>query len=276
MCIKKNKGKQEKPVSKQEKPLSKRVMWRLILGFILLFIFCVIVFEVLPNCGFLIFNSDGTWDWLSFVGSLAGMLLACWGVVKTIESSQETIHQQAILSAKPLLYSSLFSGYDKTILDNNDGLFYNCSISNRNITIDPEYYYLSYLQQTQYSDVFSVLRIKNIGLGAAVNISPTLYKVNLTEDKLNNIEKKGLPDIYAEVSINNEPSYKLTSFSLNNDSSTFYIVFNQKTYTGNPAHYILTFSYADMYEKKYTQKQYLLLNDLGCRPLHISEQEEDN
>lgn len=85
-----------------------------------------------------------------------------------------------------------------------------------------------------------------------------------------------MPDIYAEVSINNEPSYKLTSFSLNNDSSTFYIVFNQKTYTGNPAHYILTFSYADMYEKKYTQKQYLLLNDLGCRPLHISEQEEDN
>ena len=251
--------------------LTNRVMSKLIPGFVILFITCFLVFEVLPDNGIAFVNCN--WDWLSFVGNLAGILLACWGVVKTIESSQQSTIDQAIYSAKPLLSISLFSGYDKTLLCKSDGLFYNFYISKREIRKDDSYNYLSHVQPERFSEAFSVLRIKNIGLGAAVNITPKLYKVLEMEENLKKIETDGLKDIYNSVHSDSN-SIELTDFSLGNDSSAFFIVFNHKERKGDLAHYILEFKYSDMYGKRYIQKQYLLLHEQGCRPIHISKQIE--
>ena len=253
--------------------LTQRVMIKLFLYFVVLFIVCVIIFEILPDHGVGYLNCE--WDWLSFVGNLAGMLLACWGVIRTVESSQETARQQAILSAKPLLVTRLFNGYDMTYLQNMEGLFFDCKISDRSIDVGNKYYNLSDVISKQYAKTFTVLRIKNIGLGAAVSISPSLYRVDESEERIEVIEKEGLEYIYESVKVAPKPYYEMTNFSLGNDSSNYCIVFNQLENDSKSAHCILKLCYSDMYGKQYSQKQYLLLNSSGCRPLHISEQKED-
>lgn len=271
----------------KERSLTCKVMTKLISVAILFYIVCLFVFALLPEWG--VNGITGGWDWLSFVGTLVGTLFACWGVITTIESTHEATYQQAILSAKPMLNAVVFNHYDPSSLLYNEGVFFNYTVSERNITLEKSFYYLTDVLSSEYSDRYLVLRIKNIGLGAAVNIQPKLYKAIANEDRqYERIENSGSDDIYSALKIEENAKeadysaektcvdentyYEITRFNLSNDSSSFDIILNQKEYSGEAAHYFLVFTYSDMYGEAYEQKQYLLLTASGCRPHHISSQ----
>lgn len=253
---------------------------------IVFFIICFIIFAFIPEqVGFSL--STGGWDWLSFVGGLAGVLIASWGVIVTIKNNQEMAIQQAALSVKPILNIAVFNNFCLHIPCNLQGVYLPYSVSNGEIIVNDDFLFLSNMTHNFENDSEQcLLQIKNIGLGSAMNIcvrmykilniagqSPSEYEIISVEEFYNNV-KFGEPLKRCDMgSITSEVFYEIPQFHLNNSADSFNIVMGQRTFSGDKAYYIFELKYQDAYENiNYVQYHHLLVKEKMCMYFSTSAQ----
>ena len=254
---------------------------------IVFFIICYIVFAFVPEKAGFSFPTGG-WDWLSFVGGLAGMLIASWGVITTIDNNHEVAMQQAVLSVRPILNIAVFNNFQLQFPCELQGIYLPYFVSNRVVTIDGDFLFLSnMLHNFEKDNQQCLIQLRNIGLGSAINIrvriyeiqsvagqEPSKFEIKSIEEFYNNIKLGKAPKIkYAGGSIISESVYEIPQFHLNNSTDSFNIVMGQREFSGQSAYYILELVYQDAYENtNYMQYHHLRIEEKMCMYFSTSAQ----
>lgn len=273
--------------NKANKNLDYMHIFRLLTIFVIaFFIICFIIFAFVPEqLGFSL--PTGGWDWLSFVGGLAGMLIASWGVIATISNNQEVAMQQAVLAVRPILNIAVFNNYSLQFPCNLQGIYLPYSVSNGEMTIDGDFIFLSNMSHNFKNDNQQcLLQLRNIGLGSAMNIHIRIYKIqSVAGQDPSKYETKSVEEFYDCVELRTDPKrcdrgsitsetyYEIPQFHLNNSTDSFNIVMGQRGFSGDFAYYILELAYQDAYENtNYVQYHHLRIEEKKCMYFTTSAQ----
>ena len=265
----------------------------LVVVVLIFFAICYIYFAVIPEHTGFSFPTGG-WDWLSFVGSLAGVIIASWGVAATIESSRIQAEDDAAKAVRPILNISVINHFKMEIPNLIQGIYLPYSVKNGTVRLEDDFYYLSNVDEVFPDESQCLLQIRNIGLGSAMNIRIKLYKIKSIADQ--NPENYALEDVetfYNSIQLDHKATplilesnvqskhnnigtdvyYEFPSFHLNNSTDVFNFVFGQRSFSGTPAYYLLMITYTDTYEaRKYLQQHHLKLDDKRCWYFSASRQ----
>lgn len=258
---------------------------------IVFFIICAIIFALIPEqVG--AFLPTGGWDWLSFVGGLAGVLIASWGVIATIDNNHEVAMQQAVLSVRPILNIAVFNNYQLQFPCDLQGVYLTYSVLNGVITIEGDFFFLSNMLHDVENDKHQcLLQLRNIGLGSAMNIRVRIYKIqSVAEQEPSQFGTASIEEFYNSVKVGespkirydggeiiSDPHYEIPQFHLNNSTDSFNIVMGQRTFLGQPGYYILELVYQDAYENtSYLQYHHLRIEEKMCMYFPTSAQKVIN
>lgn len=249
------------------------------------FAICYVCFALIPECTGFSFPTGG-WDWLSFVGGLAGVIIASWGVAVTIESSRALTEEEVTKAVRPILNISVVNHFQFEIPSTMQGIYLPYSVSDGTMNLRDDFYYLSNVDEVFPDESQCLLQIRNIGLGSAMNTQIKLYKINsiagqkpedyIPEDVetfYSNIQldQNAIPLIWEanakskQNNIGTDVYFEFPSFHLNNSTDVFNFVLGQRSFSGRPAYYLLKITYTDTYDNgKYLQYHHLKLDDKRC------------
>lgn len=252
-----------------------------------------IIFALVPEYTGFSFPTGG-WDWLSFIGNLVGIVIASWGVVFTIESSNKSAIDETSKAVRPILNTSIINNYKVPTSLNLNGIYIPYSVSDKMIKFDENFYFLSNISYNFNDPLVSLLQIRNIGLGSAMDVHIKIYKIEKISEQdpakhnINNLE-----ELYNSIKVNDKARsftynsnkdegsnyissdvyFEIQPFHLNNNTETFNILLGQRDFSGEAAFYLFDITYSDMYgEKKYQQYQHVCFTKEHCNYVLISSQ----
>lgn len=249
------------------------------------FAVCYVCFAVIPECtGFSL--PTGGWDWLSFVGGLAGMIIASWGVAVTIESSRVLSEEEATKAVRPILNISIVNHYKFELPNTMQGIYLPYEVKDGTINLNDNFYYLSNVNKVFPDASQCLLQIRNIGLGSAMNTQIKLYKIkSIAGQKPESYDSEDVETFYSNIQLNpkaksliwsSDPNsdknsigtdvyFEFPSFHLNNSTDVFNLILGQRSFSGECAYYLLKITYTDTYEKgEYLQYHHLRLGNNLC------------
>lgn len=270
-----------------------QTLTHMVIVVIIFLVISYVFFAIIPEYTGFSFPTGG-WDWLSFIGSLVGMIIASWGVSFTIESSNKSVKEETCKAVRPILNISVINNYEFKFPLTINGVYIPYSVSNGTIKIEENFYFLSNITHKFSDSSLSLLQIRNIGLGSAMDVHIKIYKIDkIFDQEPENYNPKSVEDFYNGIKLNenaeslvyntiheetenfvtSEFFYEIQPFHLNNNTETFNILMGQRGFSGKTAFYILNITYSDMYgEKKYQQYQHICFADNQCKYFSTSSQ----
>lgn len=265
--------------------------FKMLIVIVLLFLLvCYIFFAVIPECFDFSFPTGG-WDWLSFVGALASIIIASWGVSVTIESSRKVAEEEAFKAVKPIINVSVFNDCNSDVMKNNQGVYLPYSVDGGTIELKDNFCYFSNMTQKRNDKSRCLLQFKNIGLGSALNIEVKIYKLyKLGQQSINDYKTVSVENFYKDINLNKDAkrlkfdskkACKITEnvyfafppFHLNSTTDSYSLVLGQQSFSGGSAYYIFDIMYTDVYESKtYRQYHHLRFEESICKYYSTSSQ----
>lgn len=279
-----------KHIKKPKKKSIMRTFMRLIVVILCFSLLCYIYFAFIPSRTGFSFPTGG-WDWLSFVGGVASVIIASWGVAVTIESSLAVSNEESIKAVRPFLNIFVMNHCNPTIPGTMQGIYLPYSIADETLILEDNFCYISNMISNHDDPSQCMLQIRNIGLGSAMNIRVRIYKI-LSVNGISpaSYDAENVETFYKSVEINKNATiliydsnntnnsidtsvyFELQPFHLNNSTDVFNIIMGQRSFSGNPAYYLLKITYDDTYNTSYLQYHHLYLNDRICKFYSTSPQ----
>lgn len=277
------------------KPKKKTIMhtfMQLVIVILCFSVLCYIYFALIPSWSGFSFPTGG-WDWLSFIGGLASIIIAGWGVAVTIESSQAVSNEESIKAVRPFLNISVINHCNPAIPGTIQGIYLPYSIADKTLTLEDNFCYLSNMTSNHNDPSQCMLQVRNIGLGSAMNIRVRIYKIlSVGGEPPECYNAENVESFYKDVEINKNATiltydsnntnvrhsidanvyFELQPFHLNNSTDIFSIVMGQRSFSGDPAYYLLKITYDDTYHTSYLQYHHLYLNNRICKFYSTSPQ----
>ena len=281
-----------KHITQPKKKTIMHVFKRLIIVLFCFSVLCYIYFALIPSWSGFSFPTGG-WDWLSFLGGIASIIIACWGVAVTIKNSQAVSNEESIKAVRPFLNISVINFCNPTIPGTIQGIYLPYSIADETMILEDNFSYLSNMIRNYNDPSQCMLQIRNIGLGTALNIRVRIYKILRVGGKPPECyNAENVESFYKNVEINPNATilsydsnnanichsidtnvyFELQPFHLNNTTDIFSIVMGQRSFSGNPAYYLLKITYDDTYNTRYLQYHHLYLNNGICKFYSTSQQ----